>query len=221
MTLFTMKKILRRQLPLGETTFIAGDMDVMHGAMQQLRIPVPVPNDYPACLKRYLHRHVWRSTLGDVERRLMEGDGHAVFVKPAERRKSFTGRAFSVPQDFEGMGHLSRRQEVWCAELVAWRSEYRVYVIGAEIVAIAWYEGDRTVSVDRIVVEAALADYGAAGEAPAAYAIDFGVLETGETALVEANDGYSVGAYEIAPEQYAEMVQVRWRELLGRCGTAE
>lgn len=48
----------------------------------------------------------------------------------------------------------------------------------------------------------------------AGYAIDFGVLSTGETALVEMNDGFSVGAYGINQEDYTDMVMARWEELL-------
>jgi hypothetical protein len=46
-TLYTAKRIQRRQLPLSAETFIAGDMDAMHGAMRQLKIEIPAPNDYP------------------------------------------------------------------------------------------------------------------------------------------------------------------------------
>jgi hypothetical protein len=66
-TLYTMKRILRRDLPISPQTFIAGDMDAMHGAMHQLSIPVPEPNDYPLCLLGYLHRKVWKSILRDIE----------------------------------------------------------------------------------------------------------------------------------------------------------
>ena len=110
--------------------------------MQQLRIPIPTVDDYPASLQAHRHRHVWRSTLGAVEQRMTDGGGGPIFVKPAERRKSFTGKVFGAPQDFEGLGHLSRRQDVWCAEPADWISEYRVYVIGGEIAALAWYSGD-------------------------------------------------------------------------------
>jgi hypothetical protein len=64
-------------------------------------------------------------------------------------------------------------------------------------------------------VKAALRDHRASGIAPSAYGIDFGVLSTGQTALVEANDGYALGAYEIAEEPYTDLLFTRWKELLG------
>ncbi|MGM7644396.1 ATP-grasp domain-containing protein [Nocardia sp. JW2] len=45
--------------------------------------------------------------------------------------------------------------------------------------------------------------------------MDFGVLANGDTALVEVNDGYALGAYRIAADHYTELVMARWRELLG------
>jgi hypothetical protein len=213
--LYTLKRIQRRDLPLSSETFIAGDMDAMHGAMNQLEIDIPEPNDYPDCLTSFLHRRTWKATLGEVERRLWGEAGPAVFVKPAARRKNFTGRVLASPSDFMYIGSSSRRQEVWCSQVVAWRSEFRVYVVDDEIVAIDHYAGDRSVAIDISTVGSALSTYRHSGEAPSAYAIDFGVLDTGETALVEANDGYALGAYEVPAEPYTNLLVRRWQELLG------
>jgi hypothetical protein len=217
-TFYAAKHIRRRQLPLTRETFIAGDMDAMHGAMRQLKIDVPLPNDYPKSLTPFLHRRIWPSTLGALEREVLEGRAGPVFAKPADRRKSFTGRVFASMDDFRELGNLSRRQDVWCSEVVAWRSEYRIYVIGRQILSIDCYAGDRAISLDRSALDAALAAFSASEEAPSAYGIDFGVLMTGRTALVEANDGYALGAYEINPALYADLLLTRWRELVSTIG---
>ena len=218
--LYTLKRIHRRELPLSSDTFIAGDMDAMHGAMHQLGIDIPAPNDYPESLAPFLCRRVWKSTLGDVERGIFGEAGQAVFVKPSALRKSFTGRVVGNSGDFLEMGRVSRRQEVWCSDLVTWKSEFRVYVIDAEIVGIDHYAGDRNASLDLNTVTRALRAFRESGEAPSAYGIDFGVLATGESALVEANDGYSLGAYELAAKPYTDLLVRRWCELLQtRTGT--
>ena len=49
---------------------------------------------------------------------------------------------------------------------------------------------------------------------PAAYGIDFGVLATGRTALIETNDGYSPGACAIGAKAYAGLLFTRWAQLL-------
>ena len=218
-TLYTAKRILRRQLPLAPGTFISGDMDAMHGAMRQLNIEIPPPNDYPKSLERFLHRKVWSSTLAAVQHEVLEGNGEPVFAKPADRQKSFTGRVFASMHDFSEIGRVSRRQQVWCSEVVTWRSEYRVYVIGHQIVSIDLYAGDSTVPLDAAVLEAALNAFRASGEAPAAYGIDFGVLASGETALVEANDGFALGAYKIAATAYTDLLLTRWKELVSGIGS--
>ncbi len=36
--------------------------------------------------------------------------------------------------------------------------------------------------------------------------------------MIEENDGYALGAYDIAADQYTELVVQRWSELLSRAG---
>lgn len=213
-SLYTSKRIQRRQLPLSRETFIAGDMNAMHGAMRQLKIEVPPPNDYPKSLLPFLHRRIWNSTLGVIEEQVAEGAREPVFTKPADRCKNFTGRVFASLDDFRELGNVSRSQAVWCSEIVDWLSEYRVYVIGAEIVSVDLYSGDSNRTLDLEVIKAALGAFHDSGEAPSAYGIDFGVMASGQTALVEANDGYSLGAYQISASAYADLLIARWSELI-------
>jgi ATP-grasp domain, R2K clade family 2 len=211
--LYTIKRIQRRQLPLTTRSFICGDMDCMHGAMKQLGIPIPPPIYFPPSLQRYLNRAIWQDTVGGLRARLQD-DRRSVFAKPAGRAKLFTGRVFAGDSDLYHLSSTSWREPVWCSEVVSWQSEYRVYVIGQDIVAVDHYGGDATVTLDRSIITEAITTYRSSGEAPAAYGIDFGVLATGETALVECNDGYALGAYQIAAPTYAELLFERWRELV-------
>ncbi|MFF2556818.1 ATP-grasp domain-containing protein [Nocardia sp. NPDC058058] len=209
---YTIKQMHRRTLPLGPGVLIAGDMDAMHGALRQLGIPIPAPDDYPDVLREFLRRAVRLSTLGEVERALEIGALPPTFVKPAERRKSFTGAVCYSERDVSHFGPVSRRQRVWCSEVVSWIAEYRVYVADRRVLAVDLYSGDESAALDMSVVEAAIAAYQPV--APSAYGIDFGVLANRETALVEANDGYALGAYAIAADDYTELIMRRWRELL-------
>ncbi|MFF0632948.1 ATP-grasp domain-containing protein [Nocardia sp. NPDC004151] len=211
---YTIKRIHRRQLALGPDVFIAGDMDAMHGAMRQLGVPVPEPDDYPAVLTEFLRRKVWTATLGEVERAFDSGSIPATFVKPADRRKSFTGAVCYSERDIAAFGNISRRQRVWCSELVDWVAEYRAYVTDQRVVSIDHYAGDPAISLDLTVVQAAVTAYHRSGTAPSAYGIDFGVLADGRTALVEANDGYALGAYDITADLYTDLIMRRWSELL-------
>jgi hypothetical protein len=49
--------------------------------------------------------------------------------------------------------------------------------------------------------------------APWAYCLDVGVLDTGETALVEMNDAFSIGMYEGMEACYPDLLTTRWQEL--------
>lgn len=208
---FLAKQVQRRQLPLTRECFICGDMDAMHGAMKHLGIEVPIPNDFPKSLEPYFHRRVWRSSVAALESALY--DGREVFAKPAGRRKLFTGRVFQSPSDMALLSGVSRQEPLWCSEIVSWKSEFRIYVIGADIVSQDHYAGDASASLSQYSISEAIQRFAASGEAPAAYGIDFGLLDTGETALVEANDGYALGAYSIDAASYARLLFTRWHQL--------
>jgi len=49
---------------------------------------------------------------------------------------------------------------------------------------------------------------------PIAYSIDVGILESGETILVECNDGFALGNYGVPARRYAEMHRDRWYQMV-------
>lgn len=211
---YTAKRIERRQLPLDRNVFLAGDVKAVQGALKQLKITVPAVDDYPTCLECYRHRKIWKSTLDAAERAVIQG-GQVLFIKPAGRSKCFTGRVFMDVGDFYHTYGVSRREPVWCSEPVGWRGEFRVYVRDVEVLAVAHYAGDPAFKPDMETVRQAVAEYRASETAPAAFGIDFGVFATGETALIEVNDGYALGAYEgVDYQEYAEVILTRWAELV-------
>jgi ATP-grasp domain, R2K clade family 2 len=216
-TFYTEKRIRRRQLPLDSQSLVMGDMPCIFGALKQLAIPEPPPNDYPASLSEFLHRRVWRSTLGKLELSLRQGSCRSIFAKPATRCKRFTGCVFDDEYDLFRVNGVSCHEELLCAEVVTWLSEYRVYVVNSEIRSVDWYAGDREVTIDLQQVERAIKALDTAGESYAGYALDFGVLASGETALVEMNDGFAIGAYRINSKNYTDLLWARWAELLAQC----
>lgn len=187
---------------------VAGSVTFVRSALKALGKPLPPQNPYPESLRGFLHRRVWQSpTLGNV----LNGWTEPVFIRPAKRWKLFTGFVAQNPRPAEVYG-ISRREPVWCAEVVRFVSEWRCYVVDHTVlfIGLAKFGGDRTKAPDPLVLEVAAALY--AG--PAAYAMDFGVLDSGETALIEVNDGFSVGAYDGVPaETYWQMIATRWHEL--------
>ncbi len=52
-------------------------------------------------------------------------------------------------------------------------------------------------------------------ESLAGCAVDFAVLKTGETCLLEVNDGVFTGQYDgVTDDDFAAMYVARWRELV-------
>lgn len=39
------------------------------------------------------------------------------------------------------------------------------------------------------------------------------MLDDGRTVLVEVNDGYGLGSYELDPDRYLDVILARWLEL--------
>lgn len=216
---FTAKRIRRRQLPLDEHSLVVGNIPCILGALKQLNIPTPALNDYPVCLQSFLHRQIWQSTLSELATRLEQGDYPALFAKPCSRRKQFTGATFQSEADLAQASGISKHEKLICSEVVHWRSEFRVYVVRSQIRGIHHYEGDPLIQVNQDVVEDAIRILNESGEAYAGYAIDFGVLDSGKTALIEMNDGFAVGAYGVSAQDYTDMVWARWEELLSQMGT--
>jgi ATP-grasp domain, R2K clade family 2 len=211
---YTVKQIRRQQLPLDRHSLVVGDLDCIKGALHQLDIPLPPLNEYPASLAEFLHRRIWRSTLGNLERSLRAGMMHSVFAKPANRCKRFTGMVFHDDGDLYRIGDVSRREDIFCAEVISWLSEYRVYMVNSEIRSVDFYDGDPNIKIDLAVVHNAIAALDLGGESYAGYALDFGVLTSGETALVEMNDGFAIGAYQITDRDYTDLIISRWAQLL-------
>lgn len=211
--LFPEKHLRRGQIELAPDVLVAGHIPVVLSALRQMGIEPPAPNDYPESLRPWLHRRIWRSTVKDVVAQLHVGEVRPFFAKPVSRHKRFRGQVFESWDDLRALGGASDHTQVVCSEVVRWVSEYRVYVVRSKIVGIRHYRGDSQAHLDQEQVEQAVARYETSGEATAGYGIDFGLLSTGETALVEVNDGYSLGSYGLDDLAYADLIIVRWTEL--------
>jgi hypothetical protein len=189
-----------------EALFVGTISDV-HTALKLNGIDRPIPIDYPLELHPFLGRKIWLCTIDE----LAASNQWGIFIKPANECKKFTGRAIINSQDLIECGDLSDgTQEVLCSELIDFRSEWRCFVRYNKIIGVHLYQGDWRLTCDSKVIEAAVAAY---SSAPAGYAIDFGVTATGETLVIEVNDGYALGNYGLPPIYYIQLLSARWSEL--------
>ncbi|HYH64484.1 MAG TPA: ATP-grasp domain-containing protein [Urbifossiella sp.] len=115
--------------------------------------------------------------------------------------------------DVGASGNLADDFEVLVSEYVTFASEWRCFVRGGRVIDLCRYQGDVFGYPDAAVVRAAVRAH--AATAPAGYGIDFGVLTTGRTVLVEVNEVYSLHPYGLESGEYAELLETRWLELVG------
>jgi hypothetical protein len=211
--LFDSEQIYQRQLPLARDTLVAGGLRVVEGAFRAIDVEVPVADNLPACLARYLGRKVWTSTWGELRRQYAKnGPSEPLFVKPLRQNKGFPAIAVFDAADISATSHLADSQEVLVAEYVVFESEWRCYVCHGQVLELCHYQGEPFCYPDAKVIQNAITDFGRL--APAGYGIDFGVLTDGRTVLVEVNDGYSLGSYGLNSVEYSELLEARWVQLV-------
>lgn len=184
---------------------VVGYVGMIQRRLLSLGITVP-EMDYPESLKFCMGRKVWKSTANIVNR---SPEMWPVFMKSVAD-KAITGVVVRTPKDLIGCGMWNGDQEVWCSDVVSFVEEWRCFVRYRRILDVRHYKGDWRHFLDFTVVEKAVRDW---KDAPAGYALDFGLTEDGRTLLVEANDGYALGSYGLFYVDYAKLLSARWAEL--------
>ena len=152
-----------------------------------------VPDYYPYFLKGHLFRKIWKTDTWPMEA--------GIFVKPADRHKRYTG--------FISIGgyRKKKRGPHWCSEAVHFVNEWRYYVADGKILTGEWYSGDEVNTPDAPELNIKIPfDY--------CGALDFGMLTTGELALVEANSPYACGWYGKQNDLYVEWLVKGWKYMI-------
>lgn len=234
---FYKKHFLRDKFQITKNDFIAGDIDVMFHAMKRLGIEYTY-DDYPECLKPYLHRKIWEGELGNVKKELFENAylKNPIFIKPKDKLKRFTGFVLETVDDLANCKGAGNQTKIWCSEPVTFIDEFRCYIrkhrggldTKYELEAIGNYKGNLIDKekegyfsdvifkmLDDISYESQKAfENGNNNLFPNAFALDLGILSTGEVALIEMNDAFSLGLYKgCSPDFYAKCLIQRWGEL--------
>lgn len=190
-------------------TLPVGSVEFVREALRRQGARNPAPIDYPASIQQYLHRAIAMLTLKDAIRR------GGLWAKPLAEKAFEPG----LPGDLVESG-VDSDAWVWASEIVSWLCEYRCYVHAGSLLWMHRYDpdgADDAPAPDAGVVNQMIADYSASGEAPDGYAIDVGVLSTGQTALVEVNDGFGLGYYGPVENRrargYLDLLMARYRQI--------
>ena len=194
------------QLELEPDALVHAHVGIIWQALEQLGAAVPQALSIPTELEPFLGRRQWHSTLGAV-RTLKDVP---TFIKPLENGKAFTGHVVSAFRDLIRTASLPDAFPVLAQEVVALESEWRVFVLRSEVLGVGHYYGDPLRFPDEVVIKQLLQTQ---QKPVAAYGLDVGVTATGQTLLIELNDGYALGHYGLPPTKYARLLEVRWDEL--------
>jgi hypothetical protein len=184
---------------------VVGFITQVKQALINLNIEPPTEIDYPEELQVFLQRKVWKDSLHRI---YTTPEAWPVFVKPV-KGKQFDGKLIESLKDLIGIGSQEDRQ-IWCSEPCKFISEYRCFIKYDKVIDVRRYKGDYKIFPNLYILERCLEEY---KNPPNAYTIDIGVASTGETKLIEVNDGYAMGSYGLTPVEYAKMISARWSQL--------
>lgn len=194
-----------------------GSVEFIRKILSLIGVVEPTNITYPEALQPFLHREVRCLAKRDIP----EG----VFVKP-QTTKAFTGFVLTAPgewydehdiEQFEAFSALPDDTLLWASERVSWLSEFRYYVCNGEIKGYGRYDDgpDDVPEPELDVIRQMVAQMEQDAARPVAYAIDAGVLSTGQTALVECNDAWALGFYKgtLDYKEYFWLLRQRWAEM--------
>lgn len=225
---FTHEEWVTGKVEVTKDTVVSGFISTYLEALDRLQVPRPLNVDYPEELRPHFHRpigattvHAFRRYWSDCLSRKFDPDGgmgeseRRLFIKPVHEHKAFTGKVVRQghAEDLGCIASLPDDFPLWRCGAVWFKSEYRFFVYRGEVVGVGHYKGSPTVFPDGNTVRKMARQW---TEAPVAWCLDVGVDQHGNTALVEVNDGHSMGDYGLYPALYARLLEARWCELTGK-----
>lgn len=207
----SLSQVKRGRVSTVEASLVVGTIPFVQAALRQKGRSLQAEQTYPTVLSHLMRRQFRRTTL-KAALELYEARGVSMFVKPAVRAKRFTWLVLSSSTQWSLQG-VSRNEKVWLVDPVVFACEWRLYVDRGVILHMACYGGDSLLNIDLAVAQEAIELLAGDPELPKTYAIDFGVLDSGETALVELNEAYGVGAYEMDNHVFLNFLQAGWDQI--------
>lgn len=198
------------EVPINSSNIVVSFIEDTISFFEKLGIKVPSPLHIPHPLDNsyYLGRSIRRMSMKEF----LEDTRLPIFVKPDSKVKEFISGVITKKYTKEGsFKDVPLDTVVLTSEVVNIKSEYRGFVVNKELRSLNHYGGDFRIFPDVKKIEQAIEDY---INAPKGYSIDFGVTDTGETILIECNDGWSLGSYGCNPITYTNLLIERWREIV-------
>lgn len=169
--------------------------------------------DFPSELNEFYGRKIEIETFKTVQSWLnKEPSKLPAHIKPVTEHKLFTGCLVEKFRDFIPLSNVPDETKVYVQEKIDLVSEWRATILRKKVLNVAHYNGNSIAFPDPQVIREAVAKY---TTSPIGYAIDLGVTASGQTVIIEVNDGFALGNYGVRGYQYTAMVECRWREIAG------
>lgn len=191
---------------------IVGTVEFIQNFFTSRSYPTPPPLNVPVALLPFAGRTIERETLGNV----VYNRNLPLFLKPADSHKLFTGGVIETSSNakliFSG---IDLETPVLVSPEIQIESEYRVFVSRDKgMMGIKHYAGDPFVVPSAAKIQEMIRHYGST--APRAYSLDVGIVghSEAETIVVECNDFWALGTYGFDPVKYAELLALRWHEMI-------
>jgi len=184
--------------PIGSVEFC---LEYMHQIGSMPPMSISYPNEFMPFLKRSVDFTTYRNVPDNY------------FVKPYEKTKLFNGHIKG--NSIESLPKGVDNELVWMSEPVVFLAEWRYYVMNNEILGFSRYD-DSDENHEPADVRYVSEIIKLFKDAPVSYAIDIGLLDNGEYALVEVNDAWALGFYnwgDMTPDNYAKMIEARWEQM--------
>lgn len=195
-------------VPGHPTNILVGSVEMLSKWLtsNSFNVPKAIP---VGMFGRYYGRPVHIRTMNKAYDLVEQGP---IFVKPATEIKAFTGFVATDATMLEVFSQ-NYKGEVQIQPVLDIVSEYRCYVSNNKIIGMKHYSGDPLVFPNADFIRSCKTvgdqlDYHS-------YVLDFGVLDNGETILVEPNDGWAIGNYGLEPQKYYLFVRDRWLQMTG------
>lgn len=199
------------EVPANKNNMVVACIEDTVAFFNRLGITIPKPLNIPAELNttEFLRREVKVKTLQEFYDS-WNGE-YPIFIKPYDKVKLFAGgvikKAFSKEQFYE----LPPDTKVMVSDYIDMSSEYRCFVNRGKLVGLKHYNTDFTLFPDIKFIYKAIEAY---KSAPISYSLDFSISDAGETSVIEANDGWSLGSYGLDSETYSRFLIDRWLQII-------
>jgi hypothetical protein len=202
----TIESCFQKYKPTKKDVYI-GSVKYTTDFFECLNVKTPDYIGFPESISKYLHRKITLKKFGDIN------EPYPFFIKPATNVKQFTGSLCANDAQnniLKNFYDVNLETLVYISEPINFITEYRCFVHKRELKGIQYYMGDYTKFIDTSVVLSAIDDY---TDCNVAYTLDFGLTDTGLTALVEVNDMWSIGSYGFNSKDYTRMCIDRMLEI--------